>query len=432
MSQTCPYRPLRVLGEGRTARVEEAVGPTGRVALKRPRSPSDAARLQEEGRLLAMLPGIGLPDLVDRAPDGGWLALELLPGPDLWTWSRPRTVQSIVDALAALADTLARLHAAGLSHGDVKASNVLMDDHGRPRLLDLGLAVSRPAEPSGPPARGFSGTLGAAAPEQLAGSGPTPEGDVYALGALAYRTLTGAAPFPGSPAAQVLAATDTLPLPPAGLRPGLPSGLDALILRMLHRRAEARPPAESLGAALRRSLATAPLDLSPALMDHWSAASRAVVAIQDQSARRILVVCGGEASRRVALQRSLVARVAAEGLPEEPGGVMVLGSHGSDAEIAARASRAEARLVLVEHPTPLPSLASLGAQHLDLGVLGTTREEAHGPLIAALARGPRTVVELADALAVRPHEVLDIAEPMVVAGTLIELEDGARIALAPR
>lgn len=432
MSETCPYRPVRFLGEGRTARVDEAVGPTGRVALKRPRSPSHAAQLQEEGRLLAMLSGIGLPDLVDCAPDGAWLALELLPGPDLRSWSRQRTVHSIVDALAALADTLARLHAAGLSHGDVKASNVLIDNRGRPRLLDLGLAVSRPAEPSEPPARGFSGTLGAAAPEQLSGSGPTPEGDVYALGALAYRTLTGAAPFPGSPAAQVLTTTDSLPLPPAGLRPGLPFGLDALILRMLHRRAAARPPAESLGAALRRSLATAPLHLPSALMEHWDAAARAVVAVQDLSARRILVVCGGDAGRRDALERALVARVTAEGLPVGPGGVVFLDSIGSSAEVVVRASRAGAGLVLVDHPTPLPALASLGAQHLDLGVPASDGGESHGPLLAALVHGPRTVIELADALALRPHEVLDIAEPLIVAGTLIELEDGARIALAPR
>jgi hypothetical protein len=74
--------------------------------------------------------------------------------------------------VASLADALAALHSAGLSHGDVSPANVIVGM--RPVLIDLvGAALGRER-----------GTPGFAAPERARG-GPSPAADVYALGAVA-------------------------------------------------------------------------------------------------------------------------------------------------------------------------------------------------------------------------------------------------------
>ncbi len=83
--------------------------------------------------------------------------------------------------IAEVAKALARLHAAGEVHGDLKPQNVLLD-HG-PRLIDsLGL---RPGEPS------IAMTPGWAAPEQVLGQPVSPATDQYPLGVMLRHLLGG-------------------------------------------------------------------------------------------------------------------------------------------------------------------------------------------------------------------------------------------------
>ncbi|UJR85800.1 Hypothetical protein I5071_78800 [Sandaracinus amylolyticus] len=76
----------------------------------------------------------------------------------------------------ALLGTLARLHAAGIAHGDLKPEHVLVEDDGTVRVIDLGLAT-----PLGAIARG--GTHGYLAPDLLEGAPVSVASDLFALGA---------------------------------------------------------------------------------------------------------------------------------------------------------------------------------------------------------------------------------------------------------
>lgn len=156
-----------------------------------------------------------------------------------------------------VARALAAVHAAGLAHGDVKASNVALAPDGRAVLLDFGagvdLAESDPGSPS-------YGSPLSAAPERLGGARPTPAADVWSLGVLLYRLAAGGAyPFE---AADVDALEDlhrqrgTASV--ASVLVAAPKALRRLVDHMLDPASERRPTAAAAADRL-RWIAHAPL-----------------------------------------------------------------------------------------------------------------------------------------------------------------------------
>ena len=100
--------------------------------------------------------------------------------------------------VAEIARAVGYIHRRGVVHQDIKPRNVLIDDAGRPRLIDFGLARLHHAwadQPSGP----SGGTLIFMAPEQARGEVERvgPPADIYALGALLYFLVTGQSPLGG-------------------------------------------------------------------------------------------------------------------------------------------------------------------------------------------------------------------------------------------
>jgi eukaryotic-like serine/threonine-protein kinase len=179
---------------------------------------------------------------------GASLVLEYLPG-----GQRPGEARKLG---LELARGLHALHAAGLVHGDVKASNVLFRGDGSAALGDFGAARAvRDVEATitGLARDPVEGSLAGAAPEALRGAKPGPAADVYGLGALLFRALAGE-PYLRFPAAFEDAREAVLRAPPRLPHPRVPARWEALLGRALAKDpAERFPSAAAMAEALERA-----------------------------------------------------------------------------------------------------------------------------------------------------------------------------------
>ena len=198
-----PFVLVRALGRGGMGEVWEAVraeaGFAQRVALKRLHAPASSPvarrRFLRERSILARLEHPAIARLIDGGiePDGeAWLALEYVEGEPITEWVRrarpPRAarVTLVEDVCAAVAYAHGRL----VLHRDIKPANVLVDDGGRVRLLDFGIArLLDDADGEDTSAGWVPRTPGYAAPEQLRGEPVGTAADVYQLGVLLGEVL---------------------------------------------------------------------------------------------------------------------------------------------------------------------------------------------------------------------------------------------------
>lgn len=100
--------------------------------------------------------------------------------------------------IANVCEPIEYAHRRGVVHRDLKPGNILVDESGRPKILDFGIAQIQEFTPmSGADDHDrFVGTYEYASPEQVAGKNNelTPRSDVYALGLIAHELLTGTLP----------------------------------------------------------------------------------------------------------------------------------------------------------------------------------------------------------------------------------------------
>ncbi len=186
-----------------------------------------------------------------------YLVMELLQGEPLENRllrGGPLTPEKAAHTMAAILGALGAAHALGVIHQDVKAANIFLHQHAGvevPKLIDFGAA----AEVKDKPSNVVVGTPSHMAPERFANGGCDAKGDVYSAGIALYQTVTGVLPFPGDDVDQLAKQhAFTPPAPPGLRRPSLPPAWDAVMARLLAKKAVDRPTALE-AAALVRGLA---------------------------------------------------------------------------------------------------------------------------------------------------------------------------------
>ena len=198
---------LEKIGSGATAEVFRAWDPglSTTVALKllRPEAAAAGLRSEEflrEGRLLARLSQRNVLRVYGAAVHDG--------RPGIWNeWIEGRTLDAIVEADGPFASTeaahiglelcagLGAIHAAGVLHGDVKASNAMRARGGRIVLTDLGAAGAADALNESLRTQATPAYL---SPQSHDGAPRSKSDDLYALGVLLHFLVGGAYPRDGA------------------------------------------------------------------------------------------------------------------------------------------------------------------------------------------------------------------------------------------
>ncbi|MSO29822.1 MAG: serine/threonine protein kinase [Acidobacteria bacterium] len=175
----------------------------------------------------------------------------------------PLPVDDALEIAAQVAEGLAKAHAQGVIHRDIKPGNLILTEDGV-KILDFGLAKLA-AESLRLTLEGTTiGTVAYMSPEQARGDEADPRADIWALGIVLYEMLAGEPPFRGHYAEAISHAIrhDT-PAPLRTLDRDIPEALECLVFRALQKNPEQRiQTARELARELRLLQGrTLPLDL---------------------------------------------------------------------------------------------------------------------------------------------------------------------------
>jgi hypothetical protein len=229
------------------------------VALKVLRQANPSERVMErffrEARAAARLDHPNIVAVHDAGFDRGrcWVAYQHVSGRPLW-WCRdhhPFEPAAAALILRDLADAVDHAHKMGVLHRDIKPANILIDDHGRPRLIDFGLARRSDLDSSLTHDGAIVGTPAYMSPEQALGLSRQVDerSDVFSLGVIFFEILAGRRPgypatvaTPSAPSAEVQGANRGGRDTPRSINSAVPPALERICLRAMADRPDERYP----------------------------------------------------------------------------------------------------------------------------------------------------------------------------------------------
>ncbi|MFQ5641091.1 MAG: protein kinase [bacterium] len=149
-------------------------------------------------------------------------------------------IETILDYSTQIAAGLQAAHKKGVTHRDIKSSNIMVTDKGQVKIMDFGLAKVRGSAQL----TKVGTTLGTAAymsPEQAQGADTDHRTDIWAFGVVLYEMLTGELPFKGDyEQAVIYAILNEEPTPISDVRADVPESLQQIIQKMLARKPNER------------------------------------------------------------------------------------------------------------------------------------------------------------------------------------------------
>ncbi len=276
------YKLIELIGEGGMGAVWRARDQTlGReVALKvldpeASSSPERLAMFEREARAIAALnhPNIVTIYEIDKAEGLHFIVMEIIRGGSLEKLIQPGglPLKKLLDLAIGVTEAIGAAHKQGITHRDLKPSNIMMSETVRVKVVDFGLAILSPQEPTlqgegsttltAHSDEGFiSGTIPYMSPEQVQGLEGDARSDIFSIGIILYEMATGRRPFEGANSSALIASIlrDT-PVPPTRLNPQLPLRFGRIISSCLEKNPSER---WSSAAELHRSLENLRSDLS--------------------------------------------------------------------------------------------------------------------------------------------------------------------------
>jgi Tol biopolymer transport system component/predicted Ser/Thr protein kinase len=222
-----PYEIQSPLGSGGMGEVyratQRSLGRQVAIKVLSPEFASDPDRLrrfEQEARSASALNHPNIISIYDVGCEGAnsYIAMEFVDGKTLRDLleAGPIPIKKSLQIVAQIADGLAKAHAAGIVHRDVKPENVMITRDGFVKILDFGLAKLTRPDPEGRESTvaGFNstqlgmvlGTVGYMSPEQVRGLNADARSDIFSLGATCYEMISGKRAFHGATAADTMSA----------------------------------------------------------------------------------------------------------------------------------------------------------------------------------------------------------------------------------
>ncbi|MGI8940958.1 MAG: protein kinase domain-containing protein [Actinomycetota bacterium] len=212
------------------------------------RDPHFIERFRREARTAARLSHPNIVALHDygSTDDSYFIVMEYIEGRtvgEIIADDGPLNPVRVAEIASDVAAALERAHGAGLVHRDVTSSNVMIGTNGETKVTDFGIARVMDKHDQQTTAGGNTvlGTAAYISPEQAQGQDVDERTDIYSLGIVMFEMLTGRPPFMAdNPLA--LASQHVLndPPRPSSLNDAVPEELDAIVLRALAKRSDAR------------------------------------------------------------------------------------------------------------------------------------------------------------------------------------------------
>ena len=239
------YRSLTRLGEGPNGVVYQATHTeTGNlVALKvlGPLVADPAPARQRMAQDLSLVRQLQIPGVVrlleerlDHRP--AFLTMERVEGQPVDAALRGANPDRIARVFQSLCGILSPAHAAGLVHGNLKPTNILLGANDTLCVTDFGMPSGRGGWGTALSSATDSGTVACMAPEVLQGEPPRAPADIYSVGVVLFKVLTGRDPFVGRSLHEVVQGHchEDPPLPGTS-DPKIPDALQRICLKALEK-----------------------------------------------------------------------------------------------------------------------------------------------------------------------------------------------------
>ncbi len=197
------------------------------------------ARFKREAQAAAKLdhPNIVTVHEVGEFQERPFFAMQHIEGRSLREYAHAQelTIPQILEIGIQIAEGLQAAHEKGVTHRDIKPANVLIDSHGRVRILDFGLASVAGVDHLTKTGSTL-GTIGYMSPEQVRGEHVDHRTDIFSLGVVLYELITGRQPFKGdNDTATSRNIIDHEPEPLARYKTGVDAELQRIIQKALQK-----------------------------------------------------------------------------------------------------------------------------------------------------------------------------------------------------